>query len=167
MWMAYIWFQCVAQSKLAKLWMTKLELLLTVDGIFSCKEIRQFCNRNLPCAGCVTRGKDCHRPPGLQPARIFARRKSGRKPLLDDTSSPTPKTKRVWVKKEVMSKMKKERDTKDATIINLIDPQEDKPPGIRRPDVWCEVRCPIMLFSRREITNIMNMRYFTVSARAL
>lgn len=64
--------------------------------------------------------------------------------LLDDIASPTPKPKRLWVKKEVMNKVvnkvKKERDTKEATIINLIDPQEGKPPGIRRPEVWCEVR---------------------------
>lgn len=141
--------------------MTTSELPLTVaiDGTSSCKEVRQFCNRNLPCSNCVARGKDCHRPPGLQPARVFAHRGPARRALLDDISSPTPKTKRVWAKKEVANKVKKEKeikvkkekDTKDATTINLIDPQEGKPPGIRRPDVWCEVSCSIVPPSRREV----------------
>lgn len=143
--------------------------------MYSCKEVRQFCNRNLPCASCARKGKDCHRLPGTQVARRYLRRGPNRilndasytdntdgaddpdtiylhmagvleSPLLQSRPRGRPPKSGVWVKKEVSNRVKRERDIKDVPMINLIDPQEGKPPGIRKPEVWCEVKYPISLF---------------------
>lgn len=131
-----------------------------VNWMCSCKDIRQFCDRNLPCAACTRRGKNCERQPGLQLAKRHALRPRKKASEIaydtDDSDSadtlespqlllkPRPRGRPpksgVWAKKEVMNRVKKERDTKEITVINLVDPQEGKPPGIRKPDVWCEVR---------------------------
>lgn len=143
-----------------------------MGGISSCLEARQFCDRNFPCLRCTTRRKDCSRLPGLIPAKRRGRRRTRGQTSGNDAiylQSPQlveafgslelqqqPKRRgrppkpligptRLWPKKEVMNKVKKEKDIKE--VINLIDPQEGKPPGIRKPEVWCEVRYSAGSFS--------------------
>lgn len=71
-------------------------------------------------------------------------------PLPDGISSPsavaTPRAEKLWAKKRSTNKIKKEKDIQEVPMINLINPQEDKPPGIRRPEVWCEVRQKLVPF---------------------
>lgn len=79
------------------------------------------------------------RPPGaLHPASSATLLSNG---TLGFMLTATPRQ-NTWAKKAVMNKIKKEKDIREVSIINLIDPQGDKPPGIRRPEVWCEVRFP-------------------------
>ncbi|KAH0604676.1 uncharacterized protein H6S33_006344 [Morchella sextelata] len=133
-----------------------------------CLKVRQFCDRRTPCDRCSKGGTECTRDEGLVQAKIVkteqkdeffpfssptpetsSQRKRVRqawKPpnhvpqLSNETQNPiAPKVKRTRVKREVMNRHQVEYSSQEMSMI-LHDPQADKPPGIRRPEIWCESR---------------------------
>lgn len=116
--------------------------------ILRCLKVRQFCDRRTPCDRCSNVGSKCTRDEGLVPARLksqdeflqFSPRKRVRQAWKPPNQNPiAPKIKKTRVKREVMNRPHVEYSSQEMSMI-LHDPQVDKPPGIRRPEIWCEVR---------------------------
>ncbi|RPB05055.1 hypothetical protein L873DRAFT_940586 [Choiromyces venosus 120613-1] len=122
-------------------------------GCYSCLKLNVFCDRNQPCSRCQLAGCDCSRKPGWTPANPKQQptERSATLPPLPEASpsrrleNPSlqdtlatrgrPRKSDVKIKREI-KQAKKEKPP----LLSSMDLQKDKPPGIRKPEVWCETR---------------------------
>ncbi|KAG0136625.1 hypothetical protein HOY82DRAFT_50336 [Tuber indicum] len=136
-------------------------------GCDYCGELRYFCDRALPCGRCVRAGREreCKRESGWMPARPKQQRikqgddaraalpphpgASSSKNLGDLSLQSTSVTRRGRPRKsdvrggEIKSETKNEINEMKKVkplLWSSIDFQKNKPPGIRKPEVWCETR---------------------------